>query len=153
MEKSTKVKARVMAHAIKQFIEQADQVFVMGHRIPDLDSIGSSLGIFRAARALGKPSYVIFDESNPNIDTLVDRLMEQGYGDYFLASDRAKRMVSDQTLLIVCDTHRPSFTQEPELIDMVDRVMSLITIGGQVSSLRTLCWFISSPTHPQPVRW
>ncbi len=123
VEKSTKVKARVMAHAIKQFIEQADQVFVMGHRIPDLDSIGSSLGIFRAARALGKPSYVIFDESNPNIDTLVDRLMEQGYGDYFLASDRAKRMVSDQTLLIVCDTHRPSFTQEPELIDMVDRVI------------------------------
>jgi c-di-AMP phosphodiesterase-like protein len=120
VEKSTKVKARVMAHAIKQFIEQSDQVFIMGHKLPDLDSLGSSLGIYRASMALGKQAYIIFEESNPNIDILYDRLIEKGYESILLKPDKAKRMATENTLLVVCDTHRPSFTQEPELLNLID---------------------------------
>lgn len=123
VEKSTKVKARVMAHAIKQFIEQADEVFIMGHKLPDLDSIGSSLGIYRASMALGKQAYIIFEESNPNIDILYDRLIEKGYENVLLKPDKAKRMATKNTLLVVCDTHRPSFTQEPELLNLIDHII------------------------------
>lgn len=123
VEKSTKVKARVMAHAIKQFIEQADQVFIMGHKLPDLDSLGSSLGIYRASMALEKQAYIIFEESNPNIDILYDRLMGKGYENILLKPDKAKKMVTENTLLVVCDTHRPSFTQEPELLDLINHII------------------------------
>ena len=123
VEKSTKVKARVMAHAIKQFIEQADEVLIMGHKLPDLDSLGSSLGIYRACMALGKQAYIVFEESNPNVDILYDRLIKSGYGDVLIKPDRAKKMVTENTLLVVCDTHRPSFTQEPELLNLVQHVI------------------------------
>lgn len=123
VEKRTKVKARVMAHALKQFIEQADQIFIMGHDIPDLDSLGSGLGIFRCCKSLGKDAYIIFKESNPNIDILHERLLEEDYEKYFLSPDKAKKSITDNTLLVVVDTHRPSFTQAPELLKEIDRVV------------------------------
>lgn len=123
VERSTKVKARVMAHAIKQFIEQSDQVFIMAHKLPDLDSLGSSLGIYRACKALGKDGYIIFEEPNPNIDILYGRLMEEGYQEVLLQPDRAKKMVTENTLLVVCDTHRPSFTQDASLLDLINHII------------------------------
>ncbi len=123
VERSTKVKARVMAHAIKQFIEQADQVFIMGHKLPDLDSIGSSLGIYRACRALGKEGFIIFEDSNPNIDALYERLMKEDYQEVLLKPDRAKKMITENTIMIVCDTHRPSFTQDASLLDEINHII------------------------------
>lgn len=123
VEKRTKVKARVISHALKQFIEQADQVFIMGHQIPDLDSLGSSLGLYRACKSLDKEVYIIFNESNPNIDILYNKLIKEGYGEILLQPEKAKKMLTDNTLLIVCDTHRPSITEDPELIELVDRIV------------------------------
>ncbi|MCR1899273.1 DHH family phosphoesterase [Irregularibacter muris] len=123
VEKRTKVKARVMAHALKQFIEQADQVFIMGHDLPDLDSLGSALGIYRCCRALNKDAHIIFKESNPNIDTLYERMVREEYNKVFLSPEKAKKSTTDKTLLVVVDTHRPSFTQSPELLEEVSRVI------------------------------
>ena len=63
----------------------------MAHKLPDLDSLGSSLGIYRACKALGKDGYIIFEEPNPNIDILYGRLMEEGYQEVLLQPDRAKK--------------------------------------------------------------
>lgn len=123
VEKRTKVKARVIAHALKQFIGQADQVFIMGHRGADLDSLGSALGIYRACKSLGKEAYIVLKQSNPNIDILYHRLIKEGYEEVLVGPEKAKKMVTENTLLVVCDTHRTSFTEEPELIERIDRIV------------------------------
>ncbi len=123
VEKRTKVKARVIAHALKQFIEQADQIFIMGHKSPDLDSLGSALGIYRACKTLEREAFIILKQSNPNIEILHRRLIKEGYQEVLIEPEKARKMITENTLLVICDTHRPSFTEEPELIDMIDRVV------------------------------
>jgi c-di-AMP phosphodiesterase-like protein len=124
VEKRTKVKSRVIAHALRELIEHSHKVLIMGHDMPDLDSLGSALGIYRGAVSLGREAFIILEESNAAIDNLVNRVMEdEQYDNPFISPQQAMEAVDGYTLLVVVDTHRPSFTQYPRLLNVVERIV------------------------------
>jgi len=124
IEKRTRVKARVMATALEKLIEQCDNVIVMGHANPDADSLGAALGIYRVAQCLNKPANVVLNEEYTNVSELVDRLKASGqYEDVFINNHEALELTTQETLLVVVDTHRASFTECPDLIDKTSKIV------------------------------
>ncbi|MDI3501737.1 MAG: cyclic-di-AMP phosphodiesterase [Thermoanaerobacter sp.] len=124
VEKRTKVKARVIAHAIKELIKESSTIFIMGHNFMDFDSLGAAIGMYRACMSLGKKAYIILDKSNVAIDELVKKIQNtKGYEDLFIKSSEVKNKVDQNSLLIVVDTHRPSYLTYPEIVDIIDRIV------------------------------
>ncbi|KPU42900.1 bifunctional oligoribonuclease and PAP phosphatase NrnA [Oxobacter pfennigii] len=124
VEKRTKVKARVVAHALANLMDQANEVIIMGHDTPDLDSLGASLGLFRAAKNRGKPAYIILNKPNISIQALLKRLEAMAeYSNIFITSDQAQNRLSKGTLLIIVDVHIKSFTEYPDIVDAVEKVV------------------------------
>lgn len=116
--KNTRVKARVKAEALKEFIESKDQVIVMGHKIADADSLGACIGIYRAAMELKKKAHIVINEVTSSVRPLYDEIIESPvYGsDIFLNSEQALDYVTDSTMVIVVDTNKPQMTECPELL-------------------------------------
>lgn len=116
--RNTRVKARVKAEALREFIESKDQVIVMGHKIMDADSLGASMGVYRAAVALEKKAHIILDGVGSPIRPLYDEIIESGiYGkELFISPEQALERVSDNTMIIVVDTNKPQMTECPELL-------------------------------------
>ncbi|MDR5658880.1 DHH family phosphoesterase [Serpentinicella sp. ANB-PHB4] len=124
VEKSTKVRARVISHALKQLIEQSENVFIMGHKYPDLDALGASLGIYRAARNREREAFIVLNNSNPTIDCLFDRIKnEEAYLQNIIKEEEAMQKIGPASLLVVVDTHRPSFTEAPGLLEKTNKVV------------------------------
>ncbi len=124
VEKRTKVKARVISHALKQLMEQSENVMVMGHKNSDLDAFGSAIGVYRAARNLNKEAFIVLNGPNPAIKVLMDRILrKEEYKKAIITNEEAKGRVKPNTLLVVVDTHRPSFTEYPELLKMTDNIV------------------------------
>ena len=116
--KNTRVKARVKAEALREFIVTKDQVIVMGHKIADPDSFGACMGIYRAAVSLEKNAHIVINEVSGSIRPLYDEIAESpAYeDDIFLTSDQALDYVNDNTMVIVVDTNKPQMTECPELL-------------------------------------
>lgn len=125
IEKRNKVRSRVISHALMQLIDQSEEVFVMGHKNPDMDSFGASIGIIRAAKNRNKKAYFVLEGPNPSIENVYNRMTEEEpeYLDIILNSEEAVDMVDESSLLVVVDNHKPSFTEVPELLDMTDKVV------------------------------
>jgi c-di-AMP phosphodiesterase-like protein len=124
VEKRTRVRARVISHALRDLIHEAEHVIVMGHKQPDMDAIGAALGVLKAVQLHNKTGYIVLDEVNPSID----RLMKEVYAneeiaDAFITPEQAIRLVSGRTLLVIVDTHRPSLVIEPRLLDETSRIV------------------------------
>lgn len=116
--KNTRVKARVKAEALREFIVTKDQVIVMGHKIADPDSFGACMGIYRAAVSLEKKAHIVINEVTGSVRPLHDEIAESpAYeDDIFLTSDQALDYVNDNTMIIVVDTNKPQMTECPELL-------------------------------------
>ena len=125
IEKRNKVRSRVISHALMQLIDQSDQVFVMGHKNPDMDSFGASIGIIRAVKNRNKKAYFVLGGTNPSIKNIYDRMQEEQpeYLDLVLEPEEAINMVDRSSLLVVVDNHKPSFTEVPELLNLTDKVV------------------------------
>lgn len=124
VEKKTRVKARIVSYALKDLILESSDVLVMGHNYADLDAIGSAMGVVAIAEMLERDVKVVLEHSNSSIDVLYNRIKEnQKYGDIFVSKSEAKAMLKNTTLLVIVDTHRPSLTEYPELVEMSDRVV------------------------------
>lgn len=124
LEKRTKVKARVVAYALRELISQADQVIIMGHQHGDIDSVGASIGLYRGVRYKDKDAYIILDSFNPTVNNLLLRLeKDEEYNDVFISQNQALDIVTEKTLVIVVDTHRASFTECPELLKRTHNVV------------------------------
>ncbi|GAE93864.1 phosphoesterase [Gracilibacillus boraciitolerans JCM 21714] len=126
MEKRTRVRARVISHALKELVKESDQVLVMGHKAPDMDSIGASIGVLKIAQANDIDGYIVLDEND--IDTGVQRLVEEmkendELWSHFIDPDSALDIVTKETLLVVVDTHKPSLVQEEKLIQKTEHVV------------------------------
>lgn len=119
MEKSTRVKARVKAQALREFISARDDVVIMGHKVTDIDSLGAAIGIYRAARVLDKRAYILIDENSTSIRPYLN--MFRGNKDYepdmFINHKDADELVDEGTVLVVVDTNRPGNTEYPELLE------------------------------------
>ena len=125
LEKRNKVKARVISHALKQLIDQSSDVFIMGHRNPDMDALGAGLGILEAVKLQDKKGYIVLNESVPAIDNIYNRLKNE-YEDFdktFIDSDTAISRCSQGSLVIVVDNHRKNSCECPELLDITNKIV------------------------------
>lgn len=124
IEKRTKVKARIVAHTIESLIQDAKDVIIMGHQNADIDSLGSSLGIYRLAKTIGKPAYIVSENLGMNLGKFIDTLREeQEYEEVILDSKEALAQISPESLLIVVDTHKKSYVQVPELLNKTENIV------------------------------
>ena len=123
LEKRTKVKSRVMANALKHLIDDSSNVFVMGHRFSDLDSVGAAAGICSVVRKLGKTPYFIVNRDVTSAGSLIDHLAEQPqYSECFITEQDAILLADPDSLLVVVDTSRPELVEAPGLLQSVSRV-------------------------------
>ena len=116
--KNTRVKARVKAEALREFIVTRDKVIVMGHKIADPDSFGACMGIYRAAVSLEKKAHIVINEVTGSVRPLYDEILESpAYeDDIFITSEQALDYVDDNAMVIVVDTNKPQMTECPELL-------------------------------------
>lgn len=128
MEKRTRVRARVISHALKELVKESDQILVMGHKSPDMDSIGSSIGVLKIAQANNVEGFIVLDEDdiNTGVQRLVDEMKDdQELWSHFIDPGSALDIVTKDTLLVIVDTHKPSLVQEPKLINKTEHVVIL----------------------------
>lgn len=122
VEKRNKVKARIIAHALRQLIDQSNRIIIMGHKSPDMDSFGAAIGVYRAAINRGKEAYIVINKINAATQNVYNRFKDNE--EYrFIDSEEALEVFGEKDLIVVVDTHRPSSTECPELIDKSDRVV------------------------------
>ena len=122
VEKSNKGKSRLIAHAIKQLMEQSSKVLIMGHKNPDMDSFGASLGIFRLACNVNREVYVVMNKYHENMAEIY-RQAEETELYRFINNEKAKALADEETLVVVVDTHRPCMTECPELLKATDKIV------------------------------
>lgn len=125
VDKNTRVKARVKAQALREFIQNNDKVVVMGHKIPDVDSFGAAIGIYRAAKELNKKAYIVVNEISTSLRPMYDAFSSNANyeEDMFLTSAQAMEMVDNHTVLVVVDVNRPSYTDCPEILKQTKTVV------------------------------
>ena len=127
VEKGARVKARVKAHALKQIIAGKDRVVIMGHKIGDVDSFGSAIGIYRAAKSLNKPAHIVINEITKSVRPILNTFKNNPdyEPDMFLKSSEAAAIMNMDTALVVVDVNRPSYTEGPELFSKTKTVVIL----------------------------
>ena len=125
MEKSTRVKARVKAHAFREFVEAKDKIVIMGHKIGDVDSLGAAIGVYRIAKTFNKKAHIVINEVTTSLRPMLNRFV--GNPDYeegmFLKNEQVKEIVDINTLLVIVDVNRPSYTECKELLDYTKTVV------------------------------
>ena len=121
VEKSTRVKARVKAQALREIIIGKDDIFIMGHAIEDIDSFGAAMGIYRIAKALGKRAHVVINDITTTVKPFMHRFISDNEyeSNLFLTSDKAIETVTENSALIVVDVNKPSYTECPELLTKI----------------------------------
>ena len=126
VEKRTRVRARVISHALKDLIIASDKVIIMGHKNPDMDSIGSSIGINKVAQMNQKDAYIVvnFQEIDTGVRRLLDEIRnhEQLFS-RFIGAEEALEIATDKTLLVIVDTHKPALVMEEKLLNKIDNVV------------------------------
>lgn len=124
VEKHTRVKARVVAHAVFERMEAADVVFVMGHHNEDFDSLGSAIGVSRMARQMGKPVYIILSDMNEGVDKLISLCKtDKDFENLFITQKEALAMTALNPVLFVVDTHIPHLVASPDLLQSINNVI------------------------------
>ena len=128
VEKSTRVKARVKAHALREIMLTHDKIFVMGHKNPDADCVGAALGIYRLSKTLGKSTYIVMDKDCPAIEPIVEGIYKERAEeeeDIFVTNEEALLLKDKSAMLIVVDVNLPAMTECPELLKSVSTIVVL----------------------------
>lgn len=127
VEKNTRVKARVKAHALREIIETKESLLIMGHKLSDIDALGAAVGIYKAARLFNKPAHIVLNDVTASLRPMVDRFLDsEDYGpEVFVNSEEAVDIMNSGTLVVVVDVNRPSRTECPELLKMTKSVVVL----------------------------
>ncbi len=126
-EKNTRVKARVKAQALRELMLTKDQILIMGHKIPDVDAFGAAVGIFRAAKTLDKRAHIVIDEVSSSLRPMVKRFQNHSEypSDMIISSEKALARRDANTIVVVVDVNRPSYTECPALLDRASTVVVL----------------------------
>lgn len=125
IEKTSKVRSRVISQALKRMIQSSPDIYIMGHNNPDMDSFGSALGLYEGALDFGARVYIVLNEVTRPIENMYDRAtseMEE-LKDNILTEDEALKKISPQSLIIVTDNHRKNSTEAPAILDKTDNVL------------------------------
>ena len=125
-EKTTRVKARVKAHAFRELIENKDRLLIMGHKLMDIDSLGAAVGIWRIAATMGKEAHIVSSAVNNAIRPMLARFQNGDYPeDMFIPEEKALQLLDEGTVLVVVDTNRPSMVEGPRLLDAAKTIVVL----------------------------
>lgn len=127
LEKNTRVKARVKAHALKEYIENKDKVVIMGHSLADIDSLGAAVGVYRIAKTLEKKAHIVVTEVTGSVRPVMELFKNstEYEEDMFITGAKAQELVNDATLLVVVDVNRPNYTDCRELLSMTKTIVIL----------------------------
>ena len=124
VEKRTKVKARVVAHALENLITASSKVMIMGHTNSDIDAMGSSMGIYRFVKSLNKNAYIIdSNESNSLVNFKKALAKDPEYEDLLITKELAEENIDKDTLLVIVDTHKTNYVEVPELLNKTDNIV------------------------------
>ena len=123
VEKRTKVKARIVAHALEELIEESNQVMIMGHVNPDIDALGSAIGMYRLSKNLGKEAYIVANTSGMALSGVKSSLDEvEEFKDAIINKEVAENKITSDTLLIIVDTHKTSYVEDSKLLEMTNKI-------------------------------
>lgn len=147
VEKNTRVKARVKAHALRELIEVADNVIIMGHKISDADALGAAIGIYRASKALNKHANIVLNDVTRSLRPTVETFtgVPEYEEDLFIRNSEAMQYVSDNTLLVVVDVNRPGYT---ECTELVERCRTIVVLDHHRQSGDTINHAVLSYIEP-----
>jgi len=124
VEKRTRVRARVVAHALRDLMKDSANIVIMGHKTPDMDSIGAAIGVLKAAEALNKEAYIVVEGVNPSIQKMMDLIREEpALHERFISPEHALGLIGPRSLAVVVDTHRESLLKEPRLLAETERIV------------------------------
>ena len=136
-EKTTRVKARVKAQALRELMQTRDDIIIMGHSITDIDAFGAAVGIYCAAHSLGKTAHIVLNDISSSLKPIVDTFSkENGYPENLILDSTNALVLQDaNTLVVVVDTNRPSYTECPKLLE---RSESIVVFDHHRSSKETI---------------
>jgi c-di-AMP phosphodiesterase-like protein len=119
MEKNTRVKVRVKAHALKQILDTNDNILIMGHKLADIDSFGSAIGIYAICRKLNKNAHIVINDVTTSVKPFMNRFIDKDDypEDMFLTKEEAVEYVDPSTAVIVVDVNKAELTECPELLE------------------------------------
>ena len=124
VEKRTKVKARVVAHALEKLIKDSSKVMIMGHSNPDIDAMGSAMGIYRLSKELEKNAYIITSNETNTLQRFKESLLKDPeYEDILITKEVAEENIDENTLLVVVDTHKTNYVEDPELLNKIGKIV------------------------------
>ena len=124
VEKRTRVRARVIAHALRDLIRDSDNVIIMGHRFPDMDALGAAVGVWKAVQAYQKQGYIVCEGANPSIRRLLEEIQKnEKINSWIVTPEQAMQVVTPRSLAIVVDTHIAAMVAEPRLLAQTHRIV------------------------------
>ncbi len=124
VEKRTKVKARVVAHALRELVDHSSRVLIMGHSNSDMDSMGAAIGLFKAVKSRGKDAFIVVEQANSNAKNIISEFKAiPQYENAFISGEQALNIYERETLVIVVDVHRPGMVECPELLEHAKNVV------------------------------
>lgn len=124
LEKRTKVKARIVAHALEELMVESEKVMIMGHANSDIDAIGASFGIYRLAKTNGKEVYLVNETATIGLESFIETAKtEEEYKQAIIGKDEAISKITKETLLVIVDTHKASYVEVPELLEKTNKIV------------------------------
>ncbi len=124
LEKRTKVKARIVANALEELIRKSKNVVIMGHMNPDIDSMGSSLGVYRLVKSLEKEAYIVNNTKGLTLQNFLDTIgKEEEYNQVFVDKETVLNIIDEETLLIIVDTHKRNYVEVPEVLEKTNNIV------------------------------
>ena len=124
VEKRTKVKARIVSHALEDLMKEADDIIIMGHSNSDIDCIGSGIGLYRLAKTLDKEAHIVNESYGTSLEDFMDHLnKDEEYKNVLIGKNEAISKISENTLLIVVDTHKKNYVEVPELLEEANKIV------------------------------
>ena len=128
VEKRTKVKARMISYALRQIISQSSNVVITGHKVGDMDSFGASMGIFAIAKGMNRKAHIVLNDINPALDNIYERAKSEESDEYInsiVNTETAKKFMKEDTVVVMVDTHKPSFTEAAEIVAESEKVVMI----------------------------
>ncbi|WP_129728636.1 DHH family phosphoesterase [Ectobacillus funiculus] len=126
IEKRTRVRARVISHALKDLVLESNNIIIMGHKLPDMDALGAAIGILKVAELNEREGYIVLDEQglDKGVKRLIEELKQQPVlWSRFISPEQALELATDESLLVIVDTHKPSMVIEPQLLSTIENVV------------------------------
>lgn len=123
IEKTNKVKSRIIAHAFRNILDETAKVYIMGHQYPDMDAIGASIGVYRICLNMGKDAKIVLNESNESIKLIYDKFKDDPNYKFIKHDEALEEFNVEKDLLVVVDTHKPSLTECPKMVEIAEKIV------------------------------